>query len=97
MTIDELQALVGRCHDQHFGKTELRERLRDLSNEVAELTHHRDAKNLVEEAGDAGWSLLQLCNELGLDSRRIAWRRVVDMNDRALRGVVIGLGGRAEG
>lgn len=67
MTIDELQALVGRCHDQHFGKTELRERLRDLSNEVAELTHHRDAKNLVEEAGDAGWSLLQLCNELGLD------------------------------
>lgn len=67
MTITELQALVRRCHDQHFGKTELRERLRDLANEVAELTHHRDPKNLVEEAGDVGWSLLQLCNEMGLE------------------------------
>ena len=34
MTIEELQRLVRRCHDQHFGKTELRERLRDLTNEV---------------------------------------------------------------
>jgi formate--tetrahydrofolate ligase len=32
-------------------------------------------------------------NALGLDQRRIAWRRVVDMNDRALRETVIGLGG----
>jgi formate--tetrahydrofolate ligase len=32
-----------------------------------------------------------------LDPRRILWRRVVDMNDRALRRVVIGLGGSAEG
>ena len=32
-------------------------------------------------------------NELGLDPRRISWKRVVDMNDRALRNVVIGLGG----
>ena len=67
MTLAELQALVRRCHDQHFGTTELRERLRDLANEVAELVHHRDQANLVEEIGDAGWSLLQLCNELGLD------------------------------
>jgi len=36
-------------------------------------------------------------NALGLDSRRIAWRRVIDMNDRALRDIVIGLGGRTEG
>ncbi len=36
-------------------------------------------------------------NALGLDSRRIAWRRVVDMNDRALRDVVIALGGTANG
>ena len=36
-------------------------------------------------------------NALGLDSRRIAWKRVMDMNDRALRGLVIGLGGRLEG
>jgi formate--tetrahydrofolate ligase len=32
-------------------------------------------------------------NALGLDQRRIAWRRVVDMNDRALREIVVGLGG----
>ena len=32
-------------------------------------------------------------NELGIDPRRIAWGRVIDMNDRALRGVVLGLGG----
>jgi formate--tetrahydrofolate ligase len=36
-------------------------------------------------------------NELGIDVRRIAWRRVVDMNDRALRGIVVGLGGVANG
>src|SRR5258705_13976884 len=29
-------------------------------------------------------------NQLGLDSRRILWRRVMDMNDRALRDIVIG-------
>lgn len=36
-------------------------------------------------------------NPLGLDPRRIAWKRVVDINDRALRNVVIGLGGPAHG
>src|SRR5262245_45647256 len=36
-------------------------------------------------------------NRLGLDSRRVLWRRAVDMNDRALRDIVIGLGGRTEG
>jgi formate--tetrahydrofolate ligase len=36
-------------------------------------------------------------NALGLDLRRIAWRRVVDMNDRALREIVIALGGTANG
>ena len=36
-------------------------------------------------------------NALGLDPRRIVWRRAVDMNDRALRNIVIGLGGPAEG
>jgi formate--tetrahydrofolate ligase len=36
-------------------------------------------------------------NELRLDLRRIAWKRVVDMNDRALRDVVIALGGPANG
>jgi len=32
-------------------------------------------------------------NALGIDPRRIVWRRVVDMNDRALRNIVVGLGG----
>jgi formate--tetrahydrofolate ligase len=36
-------------------------------------------------------------NELGFDNRRIAWRRVVDMNDRALRSIVNSLGGVANG
>ncbi|MGE0035991.1 MAG: formate--tetrahydrofolate ligase [Xanthobacteraceae bacterium] len=36
-------------------------------------------------------------NELGIDSRRVAWRRVVDMNDRALREIVCSLGGVANG
>ncbi len=36
-------------------------------------------------------------NELGIDVRRIQWRRVMDMNDRALRDIVISLGGTANG
>ncbi|HLW25657.1 MAG TPA: formate--tetrahydrofolate ligase [Steroidobacteraceae bacterium] len=36
-------------------------------------------------------------NELGFDVRRIGWKRVVDMNDRALREIVVGLGGTANG
>jgi formate--tetrahydrofolate ligase len=36
-------------------------------------------------------------NALGLDVRRVAWRRVVDMNDRALRQIVVGLGGTGNG
>jgi formate--tetrahydrofolate ligase len=36
-------------------------------------------------------------NEAGIDSRRVAWRRVMDMNDRALREIVCSLGGVANG
>src|SRR5262245_53644473 len=36
-------------------------------------------------------------NELGIDIRRIQWKRVLDMNDRALRDITIGLGGTANG
>ena len=36
-------------------------------------------------------------NPLGIDPLTVSWRRCVDMNDRALRSVVIGLGGRANG
>ncbi|WP_096190638.1 formate--tetrahydrofolate ligase [Evansella halocellulosilytica] len=36
-------------------------------------------------------------NELNIDVRRISWKRVLDMNDRALRNVVVGLGGPLQG
>ncbi|WP_444452774.1 formate--tetrahydrofolate ligase [Rhodobacter capsulatus] len=36
-------------------------------------------------------------NALGIDARRVVWRRVMDMNDRALREVVVGLGGASNG
>jgi formate--tetrahydrofolate ligase len=36
-------------------------------------------------------------NGLGLDTRRVLWKRVLDMNDRALRHIVLGLGGTAHG
>lgn len=36
-------------------------------------------------------------NQLRLDARQITWRRVMDMNDRALRKVVVGLGGKVNG
>src|SRR5437879_2528166 len=36
-------------------------------------------------------------DELGIDPYNITWRRVLDVNDRALRNIVIGLGGRADG
>jgi len=36
-------------------------------------------------------------NELGLDRRRISWRRAIDMNDRALRSIINSLGGAANG
>jgi formate--tetrahydrofolate ligase len=36
-------------------------------------------------------------NALGIDQRRVAWRRVMDMNDRALRSIVSSLGGAANG
>ncbi len=40
---------------------------------------------------------IQQGNELNIDPRRITWRRAVDMNDRQLRNIVIGLGGKANG
>ncbi|HLV09746.1 MAG TPA: formate--tetrahydrofolate ligase [Halanaerobiales bacterium] len=36
-------------------------------------------------------------NQLGIDPTRITWPRVMDMNDRALRNIVVGLGGKANG
>jgi formate--tetrahydrofolate ligase len=52
------------------------------------------AHNLIAAMLDAH---LHHGNELNIDINNIAWRRVVDLNDRALRNVVIGLGGRGDG
>lgn len=40
---------------------------------------------------------IQQGNDLGIDPRQIVWKRCLDMNDRALRNVVIGLGSKADG
>lgn len=40
---------------------------------------------------------IQQGNELGIDPRQIVWKRCLDMNDRALRNVVVGLGSKADG
>ncbi|MFY9213112.1 MAG: formate--tetrahydrofolate ligase [Tissierellaceae bacterium] len=52
------------------------------------------ANNLISALLD---NHIQQGNELGIDPRRIVWKRVLDMNDRALRYVVVGLGGRPNG
>mgnify|MGYP001022543408 CR=1 FL=1 len=52
------------------------------------------ANNLLSAAID---NHIHQGNKLCIDSRRIIWRRVMDMNDRALRNVVVGLGGKANG
>ncbi len=40
---------------------------------------------------------IQQGNELGIDTRQIAWKRCLDMNDRVLRNTVVGLGNKADG
>ncbi len=52
------------------------------------------ANNLLAALLDAH---IQNGNELGIDVRKITWKRVVDMNDRQLRYIVDGLGGKAHG
>lgn len=52
------------------------------------------ANNLVAAMID---NHLQQGNVLGIDPRRITWRRAMDMNDRSLRNMVIGLGGKPNG
>ena len=52
------------------------------------------AHNLISAMVD---NHIQQGNELNLDPRRIVWRRVMDLNERALRSVIIGLGGKANG
>ena len=52
------------------------------------------ANNLIAALID---NHIQQGNELNLDPRTISWKRCVDLNDRALRNIVIGLGGRVQG
>ncbi len=52
------------------------------------------ANNLLAAAMD---NHIHHGNALGIDVRRIAWRRVMDMNDRALRDITVGLGGPGNG
>ena len=40
---------------------------------------------------------IQQGNELGIDPRQVVWKRCMDMNDRVLRNVVVGLGGKTDG
>ena len=40
---------------------------------------------------------IQQGNELGIDARQIVWKRCLDMNDRVLRNVIVGLGGKTDG
>ncbi|ACJ75043.1 formate--tetrahydrofolate ligase [Thermosipho africanus Ob7] len=52
------------------------------------------AHNLISAVIDAH---IKFGNELGIDPTRIYWKRTIDMNDRALRNIVVGLGGSANG
>ena len=52
------------------------------------------ANNLISAMLD---NSLQQGNPLNIDERQIVWKRVVDLNDRALRHIVIGLGGKVNG
>ncbi len=52
------------------------------------------ANNLLSAAID---NHIHQGNELNIDARRITWKRCMDMNDRALREVVVGLGGKING
>ena len=52
------------------------------------------ANNLISALID---NHLQQGNELDIDPRTISWKRCVDLNDRALRNITIGLGGRMQG
>lgn len=52
------------------------------------------ANNLIASIVD---NHIQQGNELGIDTRQVVWNRCVDLNDRALRNVIVGLGGKLNG
>jgi len=61
---------------------------------VGDMYAVEKANNLLASMLD---NHLQHGNKLGIDPRRIVWRRVIDLNDRALREVIVGLGGVMHG
>lgn len=61
---------------------------------VGDMYSVSKANNLLSALID---NHLQHGNELGIDPRRIVWKRVLDLNDRALREIFIGLGGVSHG
>jgi formate--tetrahydrofolate ligase len=61
---------------------------------VGDMYSVSKANNLLSAMID---NHLQHGNELGIDPRRIVWRRVIDLNDRALREIFVGLGGVSHG
>ncbi|MCH2113379.1 MAG: formate--tetrahydrofolate ligase [Pirellulales bacterium] len=61
---------------------------------VGDMYSVSKANNLLSALVD---NHLQHGNALGIDPRRITWRRVIDLNDRALREIIVGLGGVAHG
>lgn len=61
---------------------------------VGDMYSVSKANNLLSAMID---NHLQHGNELNIDPRRIAWRRVLDLNDRALREIFVGLGGVSHG
>jgi formate--tetrahydrofolate ligase len=61
---------------------------------VGDMYSVSKANNLLSALMD---NHLQHGNELGIDPRRITWRRVIDLNDRALREIFVGLGGVTHG
>lgn len=61
---------------------------------VGDMYSVSKANNLLAALVD---NHLQHGNQLGLDPRRITWRRVIDLNDRALREIFVGLGGVTHG
>lgn len=61
---------------------------------VGDMYSVSKANNLLSAMVD---NHLQHGNELGIDPRRIIWRRVIDLNDRALREIFVGLGGVSHG
>jgi nicotinate-nucleotide adenylyltransferase len=71
MDIKNLQKQVDKVFIKNFGRTPLKERLKDILDEAIELNRYTDLKNLKEEAGDLLCSLLQFLNESEWDATEL--------------------------